>query len=95
MSSVPPFEPHEAEYLYVQVADHVAARIRAGELPVGARLPGELDMAEEYGVASRTARRAVQELRDRGLVRTLPAKGTYVVAVPDSEPPAGQEVDGR
>jgi GntR family transcriptional regulator len=29
-------------------------------------------------VALGTVRRAVQELRDRGLVVTLPAKGTYV-----------------
>jgi DNA-binding GntR family transcriptional regulator len=36
-------------------------------------------------VAPGTVRRAVQELRDRGLVVTLPNKGTFVVA----EPPSG------
>ena len=36
-------------------------------------------MVEEHGVALGTARRTVRELRDRGLVVTLPAKGTYVV----------------
>ncbi|MFI1970356.1 GntR family transcriptional regulator [Streptomyces cinnamoneus] len=44
----------------------------------GARLPGERDLAEEYGVAIGTARRAIQELRERGLLITLPAKGTFV-----------------
>lgn len=69
-------------YVYVEVADRVAADIKAGRLPVGARLPNERAMGAEYGVAHGTARRAVQELRDRGLVRTLPNKGTFVVAVP-------------
>lgn len=76
---VPAFQPRGAAYLYAQVADHLAARIEAREIPPGARLAGERELAEEYGVALGTARRAVQELRDRGLVETLPAKGTYVV----------------
>jgi GntR family transcriptional regulator len=35
-------------------------------------------LAEEYGVALGTIRRAMDELRDRGLVTTLSAKGTFV-----------------
>ncbi|MDX3579013.1 winged helix-turn-helix domain-containing protein [Streptomyces sp. FL07-04A] len=69
-------------YVYVQVADQVEADIRAGRLSVGARLPNERDMGTQYGVAAGTARRAVQELRDRGLVVTLPNKGTFVVTPP-------------
>jgi DNA-binding GntR family transcriptional regulator len=65
-------------YVYIGVADHIAARIQAGELPAGARLPAERDLAADYQVAVGTARRAVEELRQRGLVVTLPAKGTYV-----------------
>ena len=86
-SNVPAFDPEAAgpSYVYVQVADHIAARITAGELSPGARLPGERDLAEEYGVALGTIRRAVQELRDRGLVVTLPAKGTYITR-PDDRP---------
>jgi DNA-binding GntR family transcriptional regulator len=37
-------------------------------------------MGAQYGAAPGTARRAVQELRDRGLVVTLPNKGTFVVS---------------
>lgn len=75
---VPAFELRGAAYHYMQVADHVAARIRAGQLNPDARLAGERAMAEEYGVAIGTIRRAVEELRDRGYLITLPAKGTYV-----------------
>ncbi|MFD4599109.1 GntR family transcriptional regulator [Streptomyces sp. NPDC058464] len=47
-------------------------------LPVGARLPAERELAEKYAVAINTARRAVRELRDQGLVITVPIKCTFV-----------------
>jgi len=83
---VPPFDPTAGgpAYTYARVADHVAARIKAGELTPGARLPAERDLAAEYGVALGTARRAVEELRARGLVVTLPAKGTFIADKPDN-----------
>ena len=48
-----PFDPSSGEptYLYAQVADHIAARIQADDLRSGARLPGERDLAAEYGIA--------------------------------------------
>ena len=79
----PAFDPTLPEYVYVQVADAIERDIRSGRLPVGARLAGEQDLAEQYGIARGTARRVVQELRDRGLATTLPSKGTYI-----SKPPA-------
>jgi DNA-binding GntR family transcriptional regulator len=80
VGKVPKFDASSlgAVYVYVGVADHIAARIVAGELNSGARLPAERDLAADYQVAVGTARRAVQELRQRGLVVTLPAKGTYI-----------------
>lgn len=86
MAEVPAFDPGAGgpAYTYVKVADHVAARIAAGELAPGRMLPGEREMAAEYGVAIGTVRRAVEELRARGLVVTLPAKGTYVAGQQDA-----------
>jgi GntR family transcriptional regulator len=80
VAKVPKFDASSlgAAYVYVGVADHIAARIEAGELVPGARLPAERDLAADYQVAVGTARRAVEELRQRGLVVTLPAKGTYI-----------------
>ena len=77
---VPEFDPNAGGpgYLYVKVADHIAARIDAGELPPGTRLSAERNLADEYGVSLGTARRATEELRERGLVLTLPVKGTFV-----------------
>ncbi len=81
MSGIPPFDPDAGEpgYLWEAVAAHLAARIEAGDIPPGGRLPGEQALATEYGVALMTARRAIRALRERGLVRTLPSKGTYVI----------------
>lgn len=73
-----PFELSSHVPVYVQLADEVQRQIEAGELSVGARLPGERDLAERYHVALGTVRRAVQELRDRGLVVTTHGKGTFV-----------------
>jgi len=81
----PVVDPSRPVYVYVQVADHLAARITAGEIRAGALLAGERALAEEYGIAIGTARRAIQELRDRGLVVTLPSKGTFVAERPPAE----------
>jgi len=78
MTDVPDFDPAADEYVYMAMADHIAARIAAGQLQPGARLPGERDLAKEYEVALGTARRAVKELVERGLVRVLPGRGTFV-----------------
>ncbi|MFI7618027.1 winged helix-turn-helix domain-containing protein [Nonomuraea terrae] len=85
MSDAPQWEPDapRLEYTYVALANHVVARIKAGEISPGARLAGERALAEEYGVALGTIRRAIEHLRDGGWLVTLPAKGTYVKAAED------------
>jgi DNA-binding transcriptional ArsR family regulator len=68
-----------AEYVYVQLANDLAARIGRGEFPAGTRLPSEAELASEYGVAKMTVRRALEVLRERGMVRTLHGRGSVVV----------------
>lgn len=76
----PKFERGETPgYLYVKVADHIAARIAAGELVPNTPLPSERCLAQEYGVSLGTVRHATRLLRYRGLVKTIRAKGTYIV----------------
>lgn len=71
-------EEPRIEYAYRRVAQDIERQIQAGEIPPGGKLGGELELADHYGVAAGTIRRAVKELRKRGLVATLPAKGTFV-----------------
>jgi len=87
--TAPPWKPVPDAHLYVQVADHLAARIASGELAPGSRLPAELDLAAEYGVAYHTVRGAVKLLRERGLVVTLRGRGTYVPSTRQEPPPGG------
>ncbi|WP_264296562.1 hypothetical protein [Streptomyces sp. C8S0] len=52
-------------------------------------------MTELHSVSIGTVRRAVVELRKRGLVATLPAKGTFVIATPETSAAAegGESTD--
>jgi GntR family transcriptional regulator len=74
----PAIDPNAPKLVYVQVADHITARIQAGELTPGARLPAERDLATEYGVSYDTIRRATALLRERELIITIVGRGTYV-----------------
>ncbi|WP_020420229.1 winged helix-turn-helix domain-containing protein [Amycolatopsis sp. ATCC 39116] len=84
------FAPDPAGYLYDQVADHIEARIRDGELQPDRPLPAERRLAEEYGVAVGTTRHAIRLLQLRGLVRVIPSKGTFVNP-PEARPVPGTE----
>ena len=72
--------PDSPELAYVQLANILAAKIQAGE--IRGRLPSERDLAEEYGVAYGTVRRAMGLLRERGLVVSVHGRGTFVAEPP-------------
>ncbi|MFI8998369.1 winged helix-turn-helix domain-containing protein [Streptomyces sp. NPDC053542] len=66
-------------YRYEELADQIQEEVRSGKLAKGAALPAERRMTEVYGVSIGTVRRAVALLRLRGVVATLPAKGTFIL----------------
>ena len=71
-------EPDGPVPKYVQLADILERRISNGELQPNKPLPSEKYLMAEYDVARGTARRAVEVLRDRGLVFTVPQRGSFV-----------------
>lgn len=77
---------------YQQIADDLRELIATGELAAGSRLPSTRELMDRYDVANNTAQSAVRVLRDQGLVETVPARGTFVVADPDLD--AAQVDDG-
>lgn len=93
MSTVDDFDPDPSRpgYLFQRMAEHLAGRIAAGELPPGGRLPNHQDLAAEYRVSTNTVVRALDVLRERGLVVTYQYKGSYVA---EELPPAGDGVTG-
>ena len=72
----PRYDPSVLEY--IRVATAFADRIHSGELRPGDKLPSEHAIAAEFEVAYSTARRAMKDLRDRGLINTVWGKGTFV-----------------
>jgi DNA-binding GntR family transcriptional regulator len=67
-----------AEHLWAQVAADLRSEIDAGRLGPGAKLPNELELASQYGVARLTVRRAITDLVDGGYLLVLRGRGTYV-----------------
>jgi GntR family transcriptional regulator len=59
-----------------QVADDLRADITSREIT--GRLPGEHELAAQYGVSRVTIRRAAAILISEGLLQTLRGRGTFV-----------------
>jgi GntR family transcriptional repressor for pyruvate dehydrogenase complex len=65
-------------YLPDQVADAMAAEIRAGRLAVGDKLPTEAALVAQFSVSRTVVREAVSRLKSLGLVDSRQGSGVYV-----------------
>jgi DNA-binding FadR family transcriptional regulator len=68
---------------YEQVADRIAADIRAGRLAPGERLPSERDLARRLKVGRASVREAIASLQMAGMIETRPGSGSFVAAGAD------------
>jgi DNA-binding GntR family transcriptional regulator len=73
-------DPDSPVPLYHQIADGLKAEIEGGRLARGEYLPSELVLADSWQVSRPTARRALQELVDGGMLVRRRGVGTQVVA---------------
>ena len=64
--------------LYQQIAADIQQRIKSKELVEGSRLPGEIEMSEQYGVSRITVRKALAFLMENGQVVTQRGIGTFI-----------------
>ncbi|SDZ32571.1 transcriptional regulator, GntR family [Jannaschia faecimaris] len=66
--------------LSTSISDRIAARIAAGDLMAGDRLPSETDLAEQFDCSRATVREALKRLAARNLIRTArgAAGGAFV-----------------
>jgi GntR family transcriptional repressor for pyruvate dehydrogenase complex len=85
--------PLQAEGAVEQIVRRLGEAIGAGVLAPGERLPTELELAAQLGVAPMTLRQALQILRDAGFVDTRRGRtgGSFV----RDDPPAALVLDGE
>ncbi|TMR41493.1 winged helix-turn-helix domain-containing protein [Actinomadura geliboluensis] len=67
------------EPLYRQVAAEIERRIEDGVYQPGRRVPSSAALSDEFGVSRRTAVEALGVLREKGVVRGVVGRGTFVV----------------
>jgi DNA-binding GntR family transcriptional regulator len=63
---------------YHQIADALREQMRDGTYPPGAKLPSESELRQRWGVASKTVRAALDQLRAEGLVVGRQGVGSFV-----------------
>lgn len=63
---------------YRDIERDLEARIDAGEWAAGETLPRMEDLAQHYGVSRNSIARAIKSLADRGLLWSVPRRGTKV-----------------
>ena len=64
-----------------QAADLLLERIRAGEWPLGAKLPGENTLGPQLGVGRSTVREAIRRLAGQGVLATRQGAGVFVASL--------------
>lgn len=79
---------------YEQLFDILKAQISGGEYPVDERLPSELELSREFGLARATVRQTLSKLESEGYARRVARRGVFA-AMP--EPSSGwivQDAEG-
>jgi GntR family transcriptional regulator len=70
------------EVRYRAIADELRRRVEAGEFAAGRLLPSEADLSRAYDASRVTVRKALELLRDEGLVASRQGFGWFVAADP-------------
>ena len=70
----------DRKQLYEQIIDNVKNLILIGELREDDKLPSVRSLAKELGINPNTIQKAYAELERDGIIRTLPGRGSMVLA---------------
>nr|WP_309250997.1 GntR family transcriptional regulator [Vibrio diazotrophicus] len=65
--------------IYIFLANQIRNRINSEEFQLNQPLPSEKKLAEEYGVARMTVRRAIDTLVDEGMLERKHGSGCYII----------------
>lgn len=79
---------------YEQLFAILKGRIVSGQCAVGERLPSELELGREFGLARATVRQTLSKLESEGFARRVPRRGVFATT---PKPPSGwivQDAEG-
>lgn len=68
----------QTKLLYEEISNYLKNEINNGILKPGDRLPTEMELAKEFHVSRITSKRALEELRARGLIYRVRGSGSFV-----------------
>ncbi|KQU74659.1 histidine utilization repressor [Ensifer sp. Root31] len=71
--------PQPEQHLYEKIKTTIDRRVEAEEWPAEFQVPGEVELAEEFGASRLTVRRALRELQAEGVLIRIQGRGTFVV----------------
>jgi DNA-binding FadR family transcriptional regulator len=75
------YTPIPKNNLSSQIAEHIETLILQQNLKVGDKLPGEIELAEQFGASRNVLREALATLKERGLIEVKNGSGVYVAQV--------------
>ncbi len=78
----PAFSARSLRPIWKQIADRLQAACTEGQLDGDSRLPGEIRMAEIFGVTRVTMRRALARLQQEGILQARKGVGIFVRPMP-------------
>ncbi len=68
--------------LYLQIITKIEDLAASGILSAGSQLPSVRSLAMELSINPNTIQRAYNELESKGIVKSLPGRGTFIEADP-------------
>lgn len=68
----------EPKHRWEEVAEALRARIESGQYAPRSRMPSIRDVMGEFEVGRNTVLRALEDLKERGLIVTRQSQGTFV-----------------
>ena len=76
---------HDPRPRYAQVADVLRGEIHDGQWPPGEKLPSQPDLAKRFRLSQTSIGRAMEVLRNEGLIRSEFGGGSYVLDRPTTK----------
>jgi GntR family transcriptional regulator len=64
---------------FITISEGIIARIKAGELLPGDKVPSENELISTYKISNTTARKCLLEIESKGWARRIKGKGTFVL----------------